>query len=126
MRVTRANSEKIFEKLMAYNFSNLLTGIKVLIQEVLAAWTARKNMNKTMLRHISVKQLKVNVQISYKKPLKKHILHTVRNYLNEHSPTHCPNGNYETQKCSGTTSLMLETNRKASENSKLNKNILQN
>jgi len=61
MRVTRANSEKIFEKLMAYNFSNLLTGIKVLIQEVLAAWTARKNMNKTMLRHISVKQLKVNV-----------------------------------------------------------------
>lgn len=61
MRVTRANSEKIFEKLMAYNFSNLLTGIKVLIQEVPPAWTARKNMNKTMLRHISVKQLKVNV-----------------------------------------------------------------
>ena len=61
MRVTRANSEKIFEKLMAYNFSNLLTGIKVLIQEVLAVSTTRKNMNKTMLRHISVKQLKVNV-----------------------------------------------------------------
>ena len=35
MRVTKANSKKIFEKIMAYNYSNLLTGIKVLIQEVL-------------------------------------------------------------------------------------------